>query len=450
MKLKYFPLLILGTIGLASIASAVSIIPGQQGGTGISTTTIGNIGNCLRVSSVNPLIYTFGTCAGGSSSFTTTTIAGLTATTFNVFSTSTPGISTSSPNNIYIGPDQVYYLASNPNGYITSTSTVFQPNLNGAYVSSFNGATGTVTYSAPNSATTTINTVAGPTFIFSVGAGLSLASSSNQFTWTNTGLLSNIGNWAGTWNGVASSTFYLASNPSAFITATSTAFYPNGTIIPYASTTGVQASLNGAYVSSTVAGSNITVSAATGSVTIAVTSTPSFTTVNGITLTSTAGMASSTWLKVANNLSDLNSTTTAGTNLGLGSAAYQASSTFLTKATNFKSIQWTEADATSTNVYDTPMFTFQTTSTIQKIYVSGRDATGTIDWNLYYATDPTATQGNSFKVLAANRTTTSTPGSAQLITSFASSTPGLGQTMRIATLNASTTAINLTIWYTEN
>jgi len=60
----------------------------------------------------------------------------------------------------------------------------------------------------------------------------------------------------------------------------------------------------------------------------------------GSSITGFAGyLASSTWAKVANNLSDLANTSTARTNLGLGDAALQASSTFIKYA-----------DATSTNL----------------------------------------------------------------------------------------------------
>lgn len=55
--------------------AGVSVLPGQQGGTGIATTTAGNIGNCLKVTSVNPLVYTIDTCGSAGDPFTTTTVS---------------------------------------------------------------------------------------------------------------------------------------------------------------------------------------------------------------------------------------------------------------------------------------------------------------------------------------------------------------------------------------
>lgn len=167
-------------------------------------------------------------------------------------------------------------------------------------------------------------------------------------------------------------------------------------------------------------------------------------------LTDTATLASSTILFKADNLSGLASTSTARTNLGLTDTATTASSTFLTKATNLKSIQWTEADSTSTLSWDTPIFTFNATSTIDKIYVSSRDSSNTLNWNFLYSTDPTTASSSAFKLFASTQTTTSTPTTATALTSFASSTVSNGQTLRIWTGVASTTATNFTIWYHEN
>ena len=71
------------------------------------------------------------------------------------------------------------------------------------------------------------------------GAGYYLVSTSTgAYVYTiPTFIATTTGNWLGTWQGVSSSTFYLASNPSSYITATSTAFV-SSTItagyIPYA------------------------------------------------------------------------------------------------------------------------------------------------------------------------------------------------------------------------
>lgn len=52
---------------------AVSVFQGFQGGTGIGTTTIGNIGNSLKVQSVNPLVWTIGSTGSGVQQIPTST-----------------------------------------------------------------------------------------------------------------------------------------------------------------------------------------------------------------------------------------------------------------------------------------------------------------------------------------------------------------------------------------
>lgn len=101
--IKYLlPLLLL----LPIFASAQqTILPGGRGGTGFATTSAGNIGNCLSVSSNSPLVYTFGACAGGSISggtagmltswLTNTTLTATgTPTAASYFATSTTATST--------------------------------------------------------------------------------------------------------------------------------------------------------------------------------------------------------------------------------------------------------------------------------------------------------------------------------------------------------------------
>lgn len=67
------------------------------------------------------------------------------------------------------------------------------------------------------------------TLIFAGNAIIVTASGTDGYIITNNGVTSTLGNWAGTWQGVNSSTFYLASNPAGYIT-TSTA--NSGTISP--------------------------------------------------------------------------------------------------------------------------------------------------------------------------------------------------------------------------
>lgn len=64
-------LIALGVLFVATVARGASVLFPNQGGTGISTTTIGNVGKALIVSSTSPLVYTFGN-AGGSAGWSYT------------------------------------------------------------------------------------------------------------------------------------------------------------------------------------------------------------------------------------------------------------------------------------------------------------------------------------------------------------------------------------------
>ena len=54
------------------------------------------------------------------------------------------------------------------------------------------------------------------------------ASGSNGYVIINNGVTSTAGNWTGTWQGVNSTTFYLASNPSGYLSSSTglTYFFP--------------------------------------------------------------------------------------------------------------------------------------------------------------------------------------------------------------------------------
>ena len=47
------------------LAYGADVLTGRQGGTGIGTATVGDIGNCLKVLSNSPFSYQLGTCGGG-------------------------------------------------------------------------------------------------------------------------------------------------------------------------------------------------------------------------------------------------------------------------------------------------------------------------------------------------------------------------------------------------
>jgi len=114
------------------------------------------------------------------------------------------------------------------------------------------GLVATTSCGTGSGATTTINGVSGPTFTLASSTYLNIVASGTVFTFTNLGVTSTLGNWLGTWQGVNSSTFYLASNPSLYIStstfnATGTAFY-----VPYWNSAGTSLSATSTiYVSST-------------------------------------------------------------------------------------------------------------------------------------------------------------------------------------------------------
>lgn len=84
--------ILLGGGILLGTANAVSILQPQQGGTGISTSTAGNVGKALIISSINPLVYGFGNAGGGTSSVT---INQVTTSTFIISCTSGCSVTTS-------------------------------------------------------------------------------------------------------------------------------------------------------------------------------------------------------------------------------------------------------------------------------------------------------------------------------------------------------------------
>jgi hypothetical protein len=95
------------------------------------------------------------------------------------------------------------------------------------------------------------------TLIFAGDSILVNASGTNGYIITNNGVTSTVGNWTGTWQGVNSSTFYLTSNPSNYITTSTNNFggiRGNGTstwIPVYTGTSTLVGYASGTYNSST-------------------------------------------------------------------------------------------------------------------------------------------------------------------------------------------------------
>ncbi len=122
MKKILFAASILGLFIPAISTGAISILQGYQGGTGISTTTAGNVGYVLSISSVNPLTYTFIPAASGGTA--TTTINGVMGPVFLFSATSTGstvGYSTSTGSVVLNIPKNISFF-TNDAGYATSSS----------------------------------------------------------------------------------------------------------------------------------------------------------------------------------------------------------------------------------------------------------------------------------------------------------------------------------------
>jgi fibronectin-binding autotransporter adhesin len=227
----------------------------------------------------------------------------------------------------------------------------------GIAVSSATGSV-TITNTQPH-VTTTINGLTQNTFSFTAGAGLTLATSGpGTITYANNGVLS----LAGTTNQVSASSatgtitlslpqdintgalnftvsgatttnlqFTNATGTTLFATSvtstnlkTTNLLLGNASGLLQAANGTVGAAASNQYVSSTAAGAGIVLSGSTGAVTITNNGVLSLIAGTDITVSSATGtitianaFPSSTYLKVANNLSDLNSSSTARTNLGV-------------------------------------------------------------------------------------------------------------------------------------
>jgi hypothetical protein len=131
----------------------------------------------------------------------------------------------------------------------TFSKTDYLPSTT-VYVSTVNGSSGAITITSSSLgvvpfATTSINNTASLAFHI-VGDGTTITSTVSGATTTLS--LINTGNWAGTWQGTNSTTYYLANNPSNFIALTGLS--ASGTGLTYNSSTGVYTWTNPGYITS--------------------------------------------------------------------------------------------------------------------------------------------------------------------------------------------------------
>ena len=352
---KYIIGVLIGVLILSSVSASASTLQGYQGGTGISTATSSDVGKVLTVSSSTPyLTYTLSVATGG---FTTSTLAGLqdivwqlqsgnnllsitTSTlpsTITLTVTTTPTFSslnvsaTTTLNGVVIAGT----------GYTPYPEYTFGPDTNTGLDSSapdvmnlVNGGTNTITMTSSNrvgigtstpatklvvNGTSTVagnSIVSGQMTISSLGTGLvkstagalGNATSGTDYAPATSGSSILKGNGSGGFSAATNGTDYLASstiNVGTGLSKTSDS----------ASTTLVNTG-----VTSIVAGTNITVSNATGTVTVNTTTTPSFT-----SLTFPDGTKKSTAYKdLAFNVYNTSSTTAVGASSTVQKIFYKA------------------------------------------------------------------------------------------------------------------------------
>lgn len=173
----------------------------------------------------------------------------------------------------------------------------------------------------------------------------------------------------------------------------------------------------------------------------------------------------STFALKTSNLSDLASSTAARLNLGLGLtdspffAGVTTTNALFTNATTTKlngytpsrlakrTIQWSASFATSTSSYYDPIFVFDSTSTILKVYENSTSTGNTLTYNLYYGSSNLPKAGMT-KVFSSDRTI-GPLAAPQQTTTFAASTPCAGCALFIDQTNASSTLTTITIYYEE-
>ena len=112
-------------LSYGSIASAQFIFTGPQGGTNFGSTNAGNIGNCLKVGSVSPLVWTIGTCGSGSggSDFTSQSWGNSTTSVIGFFGGLFSNASTTFSSNLFLSSLGQGLLFAGTSGKVDSVAT---------------------------------------------------------------------------------------------------------------------------------------------------------------------------------------------------------------------------------------------------------------------------------------------------------------------------------------
>ena len=375
---KYILPTILTILIFATLTQAADlpVMRGPSGGTNTSSTGAGNIGNCLKVSSVNPLVWTIGTCGSGGA-FTTTTINGLSATAYT-FAVGTDtnivlSYSTSSPGTITLTPS---WATSSALSILRGGTNTSSTPANGQLL--IGNGTG---YTLGKLATSTT----GSDVYFEVGAGTITLHLPNAAVGVR-GLMSPD---AQTFGGVKVFTDGVQSN-SGFLDV---------------GTTGYSFNTDGVILNSSVNG-KLQVR-------------------DGITAGATTAIFDFTGIRSSNKTFTFPNAT--------GSIAVSRTTPFIIE------------NATSTE--DDYVITFDSTSTITKIFAVNKKQGDTITWNLLHDPSRTAATSSAWHVFSADQTTTATT-TPDILTTFASSTVNQNSVMRFYTSAASSSQFGITIQYT--
>jgi len=173
----------------------------------------------------------------------------------------------------------------------------------------------------------------------------------------------------------------------------------------------VQPYLGSSFVSSTAAGTGISVSGSTGAVTI-----------TNIGVTSIVA--------------------------GTAATVSNATGTVTINAKNYLA-QGVFSYATSSTIWDDAIWIPRTTSTVSDVRCVNQAAGDTVTLNFYYGASRNTATSSAFKLFSSDQTITST-STPTVLTINASSTPGLNQPLRMVASNASSTETTCSVYYQEN
>lgn len=110
-------------------------------------------------------------------------------------------------------------------------------------------------------------------------------------------------------------------------------------------------------------------------------------------------------------------------------------------------IQWSSSYTTSTNAWYDPIFIFDSTSTILKVWENSTSTSNSLNYNLFYGSTNSASS-SMYKVFSSDRTISSLTNPTSTAT-FASSTPCAGCGLFLYQSNASSTLTTINIFYEE-